>query len=86
MKLSIITVTKNRPLQLINNAANSLLNQNSQEFEWIVVSDGKNPATEKAIEDFKVSADFPISYSTAESSQSEFGLCVGRVNFSDKRD
>jgi glycosyltransferase involved in cell wall biosynthesis len=50
LKISIITVTRSR-LQLLVKAIASLQAQSSQDFEWIVINDGGEVATQKAIAD-----------------------------------
>ncbi|PSB59584.1 glycosyltransferase family 2 protein [Chamaesiphon polymorphus] len=48
LKISIITVTRSRP-QLLARAIGSLKAQTSQDFEWIVVNDGEDTATEQIV-------------------------------------
>jgi glycosyltransferase involved in cell wall biosynthesis len=47
---------------LIHRVFNSLKKQTFRDFEWIVIDDGSTDNTEKIIELFKKSADFPIIY------------------------
>ena len=74
-KISIITVTKSRP-QLLAQAIASLQAQTNQDFEWIVINDGEDPAIEELIS--KSSLNFPISYHNMPHLNLGFGLCYGR--------
>lgn len=74
-KVSIITVTRSRP-QLLVQAIASLQAQTSQDFEWIVINDGEDPATKELISN--LSLDFPIHYNSMPSLILGFGLCHGR--------
>jgi glycosyltransferase involved in cell wall biosynthesis len=74
-KISIITVTRSRPQQLAK-AMDSLREQSSSDFEWIVINDGEDPATEELIS--KSSPNFPISYNNMPHPNRGFGLCYGR--------
>ncbi len=76
--LSIVTVTKNRPAQLINTAGNSLNKQSNYDFEWLVISDGECALTKNAIEKFRANSPFPVKYWQIKSQSNQFGLCVGR--------
>jgi glycosyltransferase involved in cell wall biosynthesis len=76
--LTIITVTKNRPTQLINCAGNSLSKQKKFNFDWLVISDGECVSTKNAIKEFKTTCHFPVKYWAIPSQPNQFGLCVGR--------
>ena len=74
-KLSIITVTRSRP-QLLARTIDSLKAQTSQDFEWIVVNDGKDLATRQLITDAEI--DFPFLYLGMVHPDRGFALSVGR--------
>lgn len=76
IELSIVTVTRQRPQQLINCAAASLQQQKCKNFEWIVVNDGGDKETKNNIMQLKT--DFEIVYADIEHCQTGFGLCHGR--------
>jgi glycosyltransferase involved in cell wall biosynthesis len=76
IKLSIITSTYNRPQQLIFSAAESLQRQKCNDFEWIVINDGRDRETKDRIE--RLSTNFQITYAEMEHPQTGFGLCHGR--------
>jgi glycosyltransferase involved in cell wall biosynthesis len=76
IRLSIITVTRNRTQQLIESAALSLQQQTDSRFEWIVINDGGDKKTKNAIARLK--SDFSLVYADLEHSQTGFGLCYGR--------
>jgi glycosyltransferase involved in cell wall biosynthesis len=76
LKLSIITVTRTRPLQLINQAAFSLQQQTSLDFEWIVINDGGDYQTRISVAN--QIRNFPVIYREIEHSPTGFSLCHGR--------
>jgi glycosyltransferase involved in cell wall biosynthesis len=80
MKLSIITATYNRPMQLASTAVPSIQSQTERNFEWIIINDGANPDTKDIVTSIKARADFPISYIEMEHPEpnSGFGLCYAR--------
>ncbi len=80
MRLSIITATYNRPMQLASTALPSIQSQTDRNFEWVVINDGANPDTKDIINSIKARADFPISYIEMEHPEpsSGFGLCYAR--------
>ncbi|MFS0514884.1 glycosyltransferase family 2 protein [Nostoc sp. UIC 10607] len=80
MKLSIITATYNRPMQLASTALPSIQSQTDRNFEWIVINDGANPDTRDIITSIRAKADFPIIYIEMEHPDpySGFGLCYAR--------
>ncbi|GBE93699.1 glycosyltransferase family 2 protein [Nostoc cycadae] len=80
MKLSIITATYNRPVQLASTALPSIQSQTDHNFEWIVINDGTNPDTRDIITSIRAKADFPIIYIEMEHPEpsSGFGLCYAR--------
>lgn len=59
--ITIFTPTYNRA-HLLPRVFNSLLQQVSKDFEWVVVDDGSSDNTEVLFPDFKNKADFPIQY------------------------
>ncbi|MBP5977634.1 glycosyltransferase [Brasilonema sp. CT11] len=60
MKLSIITVTYNRPEHLRIVALASIFNETEPNFEWVVVNDGANLQVREIIS--QLILDFPIIY------------------------
>ena len=74
-RVSIITVTRSRP-QLLVQAIASLQAQTSQDFEWIIVNDGGDTATEELV----ANSDFnhSISYYNLPHLANGFGLAHGR--------
>jgi glycosyltransferase involved in cell wall biosynthesis len=74
-KISIITVTRSRP-QLLAQAIVSLQAQTDRDFEWIIVNDGEDTATEKLV--FDSDFDFSISYCDMPHPPNGFGLSHGR--------
>ena len=74
-KLSIVTVTRSRP-QLLARAIDSLKSQSSQDFEWIVVNDGKDIATKQLITDAGI--EFPFTYLGMLHPERGFALSYGR--------
>ena len=90
-RISVVTVTKDRPRQLIETAANSLLKQTCLDFEWIVIADGFSSKTQQrsgtsgfslcsaqnAIVEFAKSSPFEVAFASIDS-QNNFGLCLGR--------
>jgi glycosyltransferase involved in cell wall biosynthesis len=70
-KISIITVTKARP-QLLAQAIASLQAQTNQDFEWIIVNDGGDTATEELI--FNSKFNCSISYCEMPHPANGFGL------------
>jgi glycosyltransferase involved in cell wall biosynthesis len=90
-KLSIVTVTHNRPQQLISSAAFSLQQQTNLSFEWIVINDGGDKETSDSIAQLQPDFDAAhggrgslaeteaaIIYADLEHPQTGFGLCYGR--------
>lgn len=61
MLLTIFTPTYNRA-HLLPQLFESLQNQDSFDFEWLIVDDGSTDATRELVEQFKVKADFSIRY------------------------
>jgi glycosyltransferase involved in cell wall biosynthesis len=49
MNISIITATHRRPEKLRTRCLDSLLSQTDQQFEWVVVNDGADKATEDVV-------------------------------------
>jgi glycosyltransferase involved in cell wall biosynthesis len=76
IKLSIVTVTRNRPQKLIASAAVSLQQQTNHDFEWIVINDGGDRETKDSIE--QLQSDFAIVIADMEHPETGFGLCYGR--------
>lgn len=74
MKLSLITSTYQRAEMLVKKALPSILSQESEDFEWIVVNDGRDEATRLAIS--RCSDVIPITY--LEIDHDGFGLCKAR--------
>ena len=75
-KISIITVTRNRPQLLTEKALSSLLKQTSWDFEWIVINDGGSTETRNLIE--QAQTDFKITYQEITHPEFGFALCHGR--------
>ncbi|MBD5282989.1 MAG: glycosyltransferase family 2 protein [Bacteroides sp.] len=59
--VTIFTPTYNRA-QTIIRTYNSLLEQSSKDFEWLIIDDGSTDNTSQLIEDLIKNADFPIRY------------------------
>jgi glycosyltransferase involved in cell wall biosynthesis len=74
-KISIITVTRSRP-QLLARAIGSLKAQTSQDFEWIVVNDGEDTATERIVRNADLY--FPHTYLGMTHPDNGFALAHGR--------
>jgi glycosyltransferase involved in cell wall biosynthesis len=74
-KVSIITVTRLRP-QLLSQAIDSLKAQSSQDFEWIIVNDGKDISTKQLI--LNSHLNFPHTYLDMLHPDKGFGLSYGR--------
>lgn len=75
-KISIITVTRNRPQLLKNKALASLLKQTSPDFEWIVINDGGELETRNLIA--QTSTNFSLTYREISHRDRGFALCHGR--------
>ena len=75
-KISIVTVTRNRPQLLKNKALASLLGQTSLDFEWIVINDGGDLPTRNLIE--QTSTNFSLTYREIDRPNRGFALCHGR--------
>ncbi|WP_414530058.1 glycosyltransferase family 2 protein [Nodularia chucula] len=80
MKLSIITATYNRPMQIASTALPSIQSQTDHNFEWIVINDGANPDTRDIITSIRAITNCAISYIEMEhpKASSGFGLCYAR--------
>lgn len=76
IKISIITVTRNRPQLLKNKALASLKEQTSPDFEWIVINDGGDLETRNLIE--QTSTNFSLTYREIFHRDRGFALCHGR--------
>lgn len=74
-KISIITVTRFRP-QLIVRAISSLQAQTDRDFEWIIINDGGDVATEELV--FNSKFNCSISYCEMPHPANGFGLAHGR--------
>ena len=74
-KISIITVTRSRP-QLLVRAIASLQAQTDRYFDWIIVNDGGDTATEELI--FNSKFNCSISYCDMPPLANGFGLAHGR--------
>jgi glycosyltransferase involved in cell wall biosynthesis len=74
-KVSIITVTRNRP-KLLFNTISSLQIQTSKEFEWIVINDGDCTETEKLVLGSELN--FSFVYHNMPHPEIGFGLSYGR--------
>jgi glycosyltransferase involved in cell wall biosynthesis len=76
-KLSIITVTHDRPEVLQTQAMPSILAQSCKDFEWVVVNDGGDPATRQLIEQLQAPG-FPLQYWEMPHPEVGFALADGR--------
>jgi glycosyltransferase involved in cell wall biosynthesis len=77
--LSIITVTHHRSEVLLKIALPSLQSQTCWDFEWVVVNDGCDVATRRAIEVFqKENPRMTIQYFDLDHPAEGFGLAHGR--------
>lgn len=78
---SIITPTCNRG-HLLPQLFDSLLQQNFDDMEWIIVDDGSSDDTEARVDGFRDRARFPIVYihqeNAGKSAAERFGLSVTR--------
>ncbi len=74
--MSLITVTYNRAHLLETMALPSVLEQESKNFEWIIVNDGRCELTRKLIE--KLDANFPVTYLEMDHLENGFSLCAGK--------
>jgi glycosyltransferase involved in cell wall biosynthesis len=74
--VTIVTATRNRSDLLQTKAIRSLIAQNDQDFEWIVVNDGADPQTCEVVQ--KLEASFSIVYREMSHPQQGFGLAYGR--------
>jgi glycosyltransferase involved in cell wall biosynthesis len=72
-RLSIITVTRDRP-QLLANAIASISQQTGSDFEWIVINDGSDPKTKEIVSHVT----FPHTYLEMAHPPTGFGLSIGR--------
>ncbi|MGB3509552.1 MAG: glycosyltransferase family A protein [Microcoleaceae cyanobacterium] len=75
-KISIITATYNRPLQISKIALPSLLAQTHTDFEWVVINDGSNSDTRQIIKE--LSYPFDLVYKEIPHATQGFGLCHAR--------
>ena len=75
-KISIITVTRNRPELLSLKAYVSLLNQTDSNFEWIVINDGGERKTKSIVE--QAQRKMPVTYREMTNPGMGFALCHGR--------
>ena len=64
-KISIITPTYNRA-HLLPNTYHSLLQQSSQDFEWIIMDDGSVDDTRRVVSGFMEEQKIPIKYARKE--------------------
>ena len=75
-KVSIITVTRNRPELLSLKAYASLLNQTDSNFEWIVINDGGERKTKSIVE--QAQRKMLVTYREMTNPGMGFALCHGR--------
>lgn len=59
--LTILTTTYNRS-HLLGRCFESLCNQISKDFEWLIIDDGSTDDTEAVVQQYKKTAGFPIRY------------------------
>ena len=76
MMLTIITPTYNRK-NLLNKLYDSLKNQTSHEFEWIIVDDGSSDGTKENVKSIKESATIDINYIYKENGGKHTAINVG---------
>jgi glycosyltransferase involved in cell wall biosynthesis len=74
--VTIVTATRNRSNLLQTKAILSLIAQDDQDFEWVVVNDGADPQTREVVQ--KLEASFSIVYREMSHPQQGFGLAYGR--------
>ncbi len=74
--MSLVTVTYNRPYLFKNYVLPSVLAQKENNFEWIVVNDGRNSKTREIINNLNVP--FPLRYIEMEHIEDGFSLCEGK--------
>ncbi len=79
--ITIFTPTYNREKEL-NRLYNSLLNQNYDDFEWLVVNDGSTDNTEELIKKFKEENKIQINYYKVENGgkSKAFNYAVNKAN------
>lgn len=65
MKFTVCTATFNRA-HTLERVFSSLLAQTVQDFEWLVIDDGSTDNTDKLIQEWALSAPFPIRYEFQE--------------------
>ena len=61
MKLTIFTPTYNR-CNLLPRVYQSLLNQGSLDFEWLIIDDGSTDITKEVVDSFLNNGKFPVRY------------------------
>ena len=76
MMLTIITPTYNRK-NLLNKLYDSLKNQTSHEFEWIIVDDGSSDGTKESVKNIKENATIDINYIYKENGGKHTAINVG---------
>lgn len=76
LTLSLITVTHDRPQTLRDRAISSLLAQTDTAFEWVVINDGGDRATETIVSGLQ--APFAVQYQAMTHPEQGFGLAQGR--------
>lgn len=74
--ITIFTPTYNRA-ELLPRLFESLQAQTLSVFEWIIVDDGSNDATQEVVQDFTKRADFPIRYIRQENRGKHFAINKG---------
>ncbi len=71
--ITIVTPTYNRANKL-EKAYDSLKRQTIKDFEWLIIDDGSIDDTENIVENFKIKADFNISYYKQENQGKHIAL------------
>lgn len=74
--LTVITSTYNRA-NLLYNLFDSLQNQTSNDFEWLIIDDGSNDNTEKVLYEIKKKANFKVNYIKKKNSGKHKSLNLG---------
>lgn len=74
--VTVLTPTYNRALEL-NRLWESLCQQTSKQFIWLIVDDGSSDNTEETVQCFAEQSDFPVIYKKKENGGKHTALNVG---------
>ena len=81
MLITVFTPTYNR-VHTINRTFESLCNQSTRNFEWLIIDDGSTDNTEEKVKEFITLADFPIKYIKKENGgkHTAYNMAVKEAN------